>query len=46
MIARPGHGPLRPHLWLLHLVLPMFARLGDDAVRLMTIPRGQIPVLL
>ncbi len=46
MIARPGHGPLRLHLWLRHLVLPMFARLCDDAVGLMPILRGQLAVPL
>jgi hypothetical protein len=46
MIARPGHGPLRLHLWLPHLVLPMLARLCDDAVRLMPVLCGQFAVPL
>jgi hypothetical protein len=37
MIARPGHGPLRLHLWLPHMVLTMFARESDYTVRLMSI---------
>jgi len=46
MIARPGHGPLRLHLRLPRLVLPMFTRLGDYTVRLMPILCGQLAVPL
>ncbi len=46
MIARPCHGLLRLNLWLRHLVLPMLARLCDDAVRLMPVLCGQLAVPL
>src|SRR5208282_6192775 len=46
MIARPGHSLLRLHLWLPHLVLPTFARLYDDALRLIAILCGQLAVPL
>jgi hypothetical protein len=46
MIARPGHGTLRLHLRVLHPILPMLARLGDDTVRLMPISGGQLAVPL
>ena len=44
MIARPCHGPLRLNLWLRHLVLPVFARLCDDAIRLVPVLCGQLAV--
>jgi hypothetical protein len=46
MIARPGHGPLRLHLPVLHPILPVFARLSDYTVRLMPKPGGQLAVPL
>src|SRR5580658_1781923 len=46
MIARPCHGLLRLNVCLRHLVLPMLARLGDDAVRLMPVLCGQLAVPL
>ncbi len=46
VIARPGHGPLRLHLRVLHPILPVFARLSDHAVRLMPILGGQLTVPL
>ena len=46
MIARPCHGLLRLNVRLRYLVLPMLARLCDDAVRLMPVLRSQLAVPL
>ena len=44
MIARPGYGPLRLHLRVMHSMLPVLTRLDDYVVSLMPILRGQLPV--
>ena len=46
MIARPCHGLLRLNLRVLNPILPVVARLGDYAVRLMPILSGQLAVPL